>query len=202
MTMLKRATMLAAGLLMAGGFANYAQAQCIGPLCIGKKPKPAPAPAPAPPPSAPNAGILMPDAAASGKTACIDTICLGDGLEALGTVTWDIARQRSNKANPPPTKGRAITSGETAMIARRYRGNTAPAQSYLADEKFDGGALAALAGITAACEAHYLTGYYTTASGTRPWSKSRWSPIPVTCHPNAGLSAVCNAPCPTLAPRR
>ncbi|MGE3690929.1 MAG: hypothetical protein AB7F98_06075 [Novosphingobium sp.] len=145
--------------VLAGIAASQAGAQCVGGFCI-RKPTPAPAPRAV-------QGSSVRGMASAGDRVCVDSICLGDGLDSLSTVTWETARQRSNLANPPPTAGRAITRGESTMIARRWRGAQPGIHAYLADEKFDGGALAGLAKIVAACEHHYLLGKYVTPSGNR-----------------------------------
>lgn len=94
--------------------------------------------------------------------ACVGDLCLGDGLDALSGVTWDTALSTSDKQ---PSRTRSTGRGETNRVTKRYRGSVAGIIGYLADGRFDNGALAGMAKITAACETQTMQGTFTTASG-------------------------------------
>ena len=97
-----------------------------------------------------------------GGRACLEELCLGDGLAELGAIEWDTAMSSSGNG---ASRTRSVGRGESNRIANRYKGNTAGIVGYLADGRFDNGALAGMARITAACETQSMQGNYTTASG-------------------------------------
>jgi hypothetical protein len=97
--------------------------------------------------------------------ACVDSLCLGDGIDALETIEWDRAIKPGSERNPEPSRTRALGRGETNRVANRYRGSFAGITGYLADGRFDNGALAGMRGVTAACEPQSMQGTYTSASG-------------------------------------
>jgi hypothetical protein len=94
--------------------------------------------------------------------ACIEELCLGDGLQALANIQWDTAMSTSGDG---ASASRSVGRGETNSTAARYRGNTDGIVGYLADGRFDNGALAGMGNIAAACETQTMQGSYTTASG-------------------------------------
>lgn len=157
---MRKVLLVVAGAGLAASAATLVQAQsiprtCVGGLCVGsstpKPPKP-----PATPPVAPPK--------AEGGKLCVDEICLGDGLEALAGYDWKQALERYTPT-PTPSAGRAVSGAESSRITRRYRGDFSAVSGYLVDEQFDAGALAGLAKVTSACEAHYLTGVYVSSGG-------------------------------------
>jgi len=97
--------------------------------------------------------------------ACVDTLCLGDGIDALATIEWDTAIKPGTERAPEPSRTRALGRGEQNRIADRYRGSLGGIVGYLADGRFDNGALAGMRGVTAACQTQIIQGTYTSASG-------------------------------------
>ncbi len=97
--------------------------------------------------------------------ACVDSLCLGDGVEALEGVQWDTAVKPGTERNPEPSKSRSLGRGETNRINNRYRGSFAGIIGYLADGRFDNGALAGMKGVTAACETQSMQGTFTSGGG-------------------------------------
>ncbi|MCB2066704.1 MAG: hypothetical protein KDE15_08710 [Erythrobacter sp.] len=96
-----------------------------------------------------------------GGRACLEELCLGDGLAELSAITWDTARGYGDG----PAGTRSVSPQETGRMERRYRGDITGLVGYFADSKFDNGALARMGNVIAACEHQYQTGTYTTASG-------------------------------------
>ena len=45
--------------------------------------------------------------------ACVDGICLGDGLSALEGIQWDTAIKPGSDRNPEPSRTRSLGRGET-----------------------------------------------------------------------------------------
>ncbi len=109
----------------------------------------------------------MPVAAQYSKDgrACVDNLCLGDGIEALEGVQWDTAIKPGSERSPEPSKSRSLRRGETNRVNGRYRGSFAGIIGYLADGRFDNGALAGMKGVTAACETQTMQGTFTSAGG-------------------------------------
>ncbi|WP_298469125.1 hypothetical protein [uncultured Erythrobacter sp.] len=97
--------------------------------------------------------------------ACVDNLCLGDGIEALEGVQWDTAIKPGSERNPEPSKSRSLGRGETNRTNNRYRGSFAGIIGYLADGRFDNGALAGMKGVTAACETQTMQGTFTSGGG-------------------------------------
>ena len=97
--------------------------------------------------------------------ACVDSLCLGDGIEALESVQWDTAIKPGSERNPQPSRSRSLGRGETNRTNNRYRGSFSSIIGYLADGRFDNGALAGMKGVTAACETQSMQGTFTSAGG-------------------------------------
>lgn len=97
--------------------------------------------------------------------ACLDNLCLGDGIDALEGVTWDTAIKPGSERSPEPSRTRALGRGETNRVRSRYRGSFDGIIGYLADGRFDNGALAGMRGVSAACETQSMQGTFTSASG-------------------------------------
>ena len=97
--------------------------------------------------------------------ACVDGLCLGDGIEALEGVQWDTAIRPGSERSPEPSKSRSLGRGETNRINNRYRGSFSGIVGYLADGRFDNGALAGMKGVSAACETQSMQGTFTSAGG-------------------------------------
>ena len=97
--------------------------------------------------------------------ACVDNICLGDGIEGLEGVAWETAIRPGSERSPEPSKSRTLGRGETNRVKSRYRGSFAGIIGYLADGRFDADALAGMKGITAACETQTMQGTFKSASG-------------------------------------
>ena len=112
-------------------------------------------------------GATTPAAAQYEKNgrACVDGICLGDGIEALEAIQWDTAIKPGTERSPEPSKSRSLGRGETNRTNNRYRGSFSGIIGYLADGRFDNGALAGLKGVTAACETQSMQGTFTSAGG-------------------------------------
>ena len=94
--------------------------------------------------------------------ACLQELCVGDSLDALEKINWDTAMSPSGDG---ASGSRDVGRGDTNSVTRRYRGDTEGMIGYLADGRFDNGALAGMARINAACETQSLQGKYTTQSG-------------------------------------
>lgn len=97
--------------------------------------------------------------------ACVDTLCLGDGIDALETIQWDTAIKPGTERSPEPSRSRTLGRGDRNRVDGRYRGSFAGIIGYLADGRFDNGALAGMRGVTAACETQSMQGTFTSASG-------------------------------------
>lgn len=97
--------------------------------------------------------------------ACLDNMCLGDGIDALEGVQWDTAIRPGSERSPEPSKSRSLGRGETNRTNNRYRGSFSGIIGYLADGRFDNDALAGLKGVTAACETQSLQGTFTSTGG-------------------------------------
>ena len=97
--------------------------------------------------------------------ACVDSLCLGDGIEALESVQWDTAIKPGSERSPEPSRSRSLGRGETNRTNNRYRGSFAGIVGYLADGRFDNGALAGMKSVTAACEPQSMQGTFTSAGG-------------------------------------
>jgi hypothetical protein len=147
--------------LFAGGAATHASAntRCIGPLCITKPSTSAPAA-----PSNPVPGTATTAQSGGGGKQCIDDLCLGDGLEALGKFNWETAYEGPARG-AQPSGTRPLSRGDISRAEGRFHGNTQGVQGYLADKTFDKGALAGLARITAVCSPTFLTGVFKSESG-------------------------------------
>ena len=124
---------------------------------------------------------------------CVAEICLGDGIDALGKVQWDRAKNPfSTPAKPLYTATRKLREGEMKMLQAQFRGDLSAAGPFLSDKMFDALALPALARVSAACAPHELIGTYTTSAGnpTRvgialipdqtDTSKQQWTVISIT----------------------
>ncbi len=108
------------------------------------------------------AGVAYAQEYQRGGRACLDGLCLGDGIDALEGITWDTAMSTSGDG---ASRTRSVGRGETNRINNRYRGSFSGIIGYLADGRFDNGALAGMRGVTAACETQSMQGTYTSASG-------------------------------------
>ena len=97
--------------------------------------------------------------------ACVGSLCLGDGIDALETVQWDTAIKPGSERNPQPSGTRTLGRGDTNRTKSRYRGSFAGIMGYLADGRFDNGALAGMRGVTAACETQSMQGTFTSSGG-------------------------------------
>lgn len=97
--------------------------------------------------------------------ACVDNLCLGDGIDALEGVQWDTAIKPGSERSPEPSKSRSLGRGETNRTNNRYRGSFPGIVGYLADGRFDNGALAGMKGVTAACETQSMQGTFTSGGG-------------------------------------
>ena len=108
------------------------------------------------------AGVALAQEYERNGRACVDGICLGDGIDALEAITWDTAMSTSGDG---ASRTRSVGRGETNRINGRYHGSFGNIIGYLADGRFDNGALAGMRGVTAACETQSMQGTFTSAGG-------------------------------------
>jgi hypothetical protein len=163
---MKRVSRFFGGFLLAGGMVSLASAQslaqCIGPICVSKPKAEKSLPSPATTP-AQSTAVQTSDSSPYDRNgrACLEELCLGDGLEALAKIDWDVAGYTADK----PSGTRPVDRGETNRFTNRYRGDVTGLIGYFADSKFDNSALPKMAKIVAACETQYVQGTYTSPSG-------------------------------------
>ncbi len=95
---------------------------------------------------------------------CIDGLCLGDGLEALGKIKWETAMD-SVGSRALPSGTRPLSRGDISQAQGRFKGETKGIEGYLADKTFDNKTLPGLAKIKAVCSPTFLKGMFKSASG-------------------------------------
>lgn len=96
---------------------------------------------------------------------CVAEVCIGDGLDALGKISWERARGRiSFGGKPNYVDANNLTTSQLSGVKQIFRGNVVSAAPYLSYESFDAKGLPLLSGVTAACSRKELTGSYTTQS--------------------------------------
>lgn len=95
-------------------------------------------------------------AASSESMPCVEGICLGGGVESLGSVKWD---------ELPSATTRHITGRQRQKLDTLYKGRFDEIAPSLLHGKFDHRVLRTLGRIAAACRGNSLTGQFTSAGG-------------------------------------
>lgn len=90
---------------------------------------------------------------------CVQEVCIGDGLEKLGGIDWQVVAFTSERVN-------RIRKEDRAKRARIFPGFGADGvPSYLIVGEFDRNLLRSMASVTAACARNGLTGTYVSQGG-------------------------------------
>lgn len=92
---------------------------------------------------------------------CIKELCLGDGLDELRKILWDVVKDKASAM---------IVKSSMADLEKKYRGNFTASAPYLAGTwrqlRFDNQALSKLDEVIAACaDTPSLTGTYISSNG-------------------------------------
>jgi hypothetical protein len=122
-------------------------------------------------------------------TACVEQVCLGDGLDTLRTLRWEPLGDLAPPAGMPAAPGQLPRATQPQFQVDE--GALDRVSPYLHAESFDGDALAALEQVRAACGKHELRGNFVAADGSptrvgialRPGdtpSVQRWQVVSIT----------------------